>query len=333
MFPGRQAVYHFRDEQLGLSMFFVRDSHGDAGISIGGCRAKHYQSEMAALEDARRLARNMTYKYKAIGLGFGGLKAVVYQLDDARRPESFRRIGEWLEQFDGSCYLGTDVGTCDEDMSRAAEVSPHIIGGPVTVEGGTFAQLAATGVIEGLRSALMLPPTESNLQGRSGFVIGLGNIGIEIASQLILAGCTVSGYDPRRDRRVIAEAIGVEWKSSHLHGQYDFVIPCGYGGDISGRDATRIETRAIGGAANNPLQAGAEEILTDRGIRYSPDFIISSGAIVLDDRIVSGERATIAEGLQRLHRIPLLLSYVFLESQRTKRLPSEIAAWAIGVDS
>src|SRR5690606_41768536 len=62
-----------------------RSSDLTLGPALGGCRMWPYDSEEEALVDALRLARGMTYKNAAMGLNFGGGKAVI--LADPRRSE------------------------------------------------------------------------------------------------------------------------------------------------------------------------------------------------------------------------------------------------------
>lgn len=47
------------------------------GPAIGGCRMLPYETEKAALEDAIRLAKSMTYKSAMAGVVYGGGKSVI----------------------------------------------------------------------------------------------------------------------------------------------------------------------------------------------------------------------------------------------------------------
>lgn len=326
-------VNHFRDESLKLGMFLVRDSRGAHGISIGGCRVMNYSTVERALEDAASLARKMTLKYRCLGIGFGGLKAVVYELDATRRASCFQRIGDWIEQFGGSCYLGCDVGSTDTDMQEIAKSTRYVLDLPDLIDGGTFGQLLAIGVCKGLRAALVASAGDESFDGRSAFVIGLGKAGSEIARHLIAAGCEVYGTDRNDDRLKSALSLGVvphRWTGRNRN---DFIVPCGDGGSLSLEDASLLDARIVGGAENSPMQEGVEDFIFSRGILYAPDFIISSGAVVLDDRIVSGQRGTFEEGVRRLERIPELLDEVFRVSKLNHCTTSEAALRIVGMDS
>ena len=84
-FDAHEGVHFFRDEQAGLSAIIaVHSTHlGPAG---GGTRFWHYTESDAALTDALRLSKGMSYKNAMAGLKMGGGKAVI--LADAARTKT-----------------------------------------------------------------------------------------------------------------------------------------------------------------------------------------------------------------------------------------------------
>src|SRR5690606_40399066 len=81
---GHEQVAFCHDRVSGLkAIIAIHDT--TLGPALGGCRMWPYDSEEEALVDALRLARGMTYKNAAMGLNFGGGKAVI--LADPRRSE------------------------------------------------------------------------------------------------------------------------------------------------------------------------------------------------------------------------------------------------------
>jgi leucine dehydrogenase len=81
------------------------------GPATGGTRMWTYASEEAAIMDALRLARGMTYKYAAAGLDFGGGKAVI--IGDPKKDKSealLRAFGRMINQLGGEYQTGEDVG-------------------------------------------------------------------------------------------------------------------------------------------------------------------------------------------------------------------------------
>ncbi|WP_375291302.1 Glu/Leu/Phe/Val dehydrogenase dimerization domain-containing protein [Qipengyuania sp.] len=74
-FDGHEQVCHFAEEASGLRA--IAAIHSTAlGPAAGGTRFKAYPSEQAALDDALRLSRAMSYKSALAGLPVGGGKAV-----------------------------------------------------------------------------------------------------------------------------------------------------------------------------------------------------------------------------------------------------------------
>ena len=66
------------------------------GPALGGARLWNYGSEAAALKDALRLSKAMTYKAAVAGLGLGGGKAVIIA-DPEKKTEALRRVSEQMK--------------------------------------------------------------------------------------------------------------------------------------------------------------------------------------------------------------------------------------------
>ncbi len=74
-----------QDEQSGLkAIIAIHDT--TLGPALGGTRMWTYENEEAAIEDALRLARGMTYKNAAAGLNLGGGKTVI--IGDPRKTKT-----------------------------------------------------------------------------------------------------------------------------------------------------------------------------------------------------------------------------------------------------
>lgn len=87
------------------------------GPAVGGLRMCTYDSEEAAIMDAMRLARGMTYKYAAAGVNLGGGKAVI--IGDPRTQKSealLRAMARFIQSLGGEYMTGEDVGTTLDDM-------------------------------------------------------------------------------------------------------------------------------------------------------------------------------------------------------------------------
>src|SRR2546430_1222344 len=80
------------------------------GPALGGTRFWNYQSDRAALIDALRLARGMTYKAAVAGLNLGGGKSVIIGDNRTTRREApFRAHGRHVESLKGRCITAEDV--------------------------------------------------------------------------------------------------------------------------------------------------------------------------------------------------------------------------------
>ena len=75
-FDDHEAVHLFRDGPSGLTAIVaIHSTH--LGPSAGGTRFWHYPDKQAAITDALRLSRGMSYKNAMAGLPMGGGKAVI----------------------------------------------------------------------------------------------------------------------------------------------------------------------------------------------------------------------------------------------------------------
>lgn len=71
-----EQVVICQDKESGLkAIIAIHDT--TLGPALGGTRMWTYESEEAAIEDALRLAKGMTYKNAAAGLNLGGGKTVI----------------------------------------------------------------------------------------------------------------------------------------------------------------------------------------------------------------------------------------------------------------
>src|SRR3954463_12120676 len=107
---------HFRlDKATGLrSIIAIPDTR--LGPALGGCRFLPYDSEEAAVIDALRLARGMTYKAALAGLAHGGGKSVLIRPPGRfDRVALFRAFGRAIDDLRGHYITAEDSGTGLED--------------------------------------------------------------------------------------------------------------------------------------------------------------------------------------------------------------------------
>src|SRR4051794_41019499 len=85
-FDDHEQVTFFSDARAGLRAIVAIHRSGPLGMAGGGCRFWPYRDEAAAVRDALRLARAMTYKLALADIPSGGAKAVV--IGDPLRDKS-----------------------------------------------------------------------------------------------------------------------------------------------------------------------------------------------------------------------------------------------------
>src|SRR6201985_2184154 len=94
---GHKKVVFCSDPDSGLkAIIAIHDT--TLGPALGGTRMWTYASEEAAIEDALRLAKGMTYKNAAAGLNLGGGKTVI--IGDPKKDkneEMFRAFGRYIQ--------------------------------------------------------------------------------------------------------------------------------------------------------------------------------------------------------------------------------------------
>ncbi|WP_051189082.1 Leu/Phe/Val dehydrogenase [Halalkalibacillus halophilus] len=261
------------------------------GPAIGGCRMQPYEDFDAALEDALRLSKGMSYKCAAADVDFGGGKAVIIgDPQTEKTPELFRAFGQYVESLHGRFYTGTDMGTTIEDFVHAMKETNHIVGLPEEYGGGGDSSIpTAEGVIYGLKATIRMLFGHEELQPVTYAIQGLGKVGFKVAVRLLEEGATIYISDIVQDNVDSLQEHAMKSSGSlHIvdlndiyHQQADIFIPCALGGIINDATIEQFQFKAIAGSANNQLlkeEHGAE--LAKRGILYAPDYIINSGGLI-----------------------------------------------------
>src|SRR5579872_6760699 len=171
-FFGHLAAYdygevHFKlDKATGLkAIVAIHDSR--LGPALGGCRFLPYETDEAAVVDALRLARGMTYKAALAGLAHGGGKSVLIRPKGAfDRAALFRAFGEFVEDLGGHYITAEDSGTGLEDMEVIRTVTKHVTGVEVGNGGsGDPSPFTALGVRRGIEACVKFKLKKESLQG------------------------------------------------------------------------------------------------------------------------------------------------------------------------
>src|SRR5213593_4026609 len=253
------------------------------GPALGGTRFWNYQSDRAALIDALRLARGMTYKAAVAGLNLGGGKSVLIgDNKTTRREPLFRAHGRHIESLKGRYITAEDVGTTTADMEYVKAETDHVTG--LIGKSGDPSPVTAYGVYRGIKACARHRTGSDAVAGKTVALQGCGSVGYHLAKLLAAEGArlVVTDIDPERVRRVVDECRAQAVPPDDIYGvRADVFAPCALGAVINDATLPRLQVEIVAGGANNQL---AEErhgdLLEARGITYAPDYVINAGGLV-----------------------------------------------------
>jgi leucine dehydrogenase len=278
-----------RGTRSGLYTFIAVHSTA-RGASLGGCRMWGYGDSRAAVRDALRLSRAMTFKSAVAGLPLGGGKGVIMlpagapELPPGRRRDALLDFGDSVAQLGGRYVTAEDVGTSDGDMTVIAERTEHVAGLSLERGGsGDPSPWTALGVETAIRVAAERLWGTGDLTGRSIAVVGLGHVGGALARGLAAGGAALTVADVAPGKAALARELGAGWAAPEaaLRGDVDIVAPCALGGVLDHDTVPALRCRAVAGAANNQLASeDVAERLQARGILWVPDFVANAGGII-----------------------------------------------------
>jgi leucine dehydrogenase len=256
------------------------------GPSLGGCRFIQYDSDEAAVVDALRLARGMTYKAALAGLPHGGGKSVIMRpAQHFDRVALFRAFGKFIDDLRGHYITAEDSGTGLEDMEVIRSVTKWVTGvDPSHGGSGDPSPFTALGVRRGIEACVEHKLGKATLAGVHVVVQGVGHVGYHLCKELHVAGAklTVADVDPLKAERAHRE-FGA--KLVPLEGIFDVdcdvFAPCALGSAMNDDTIPRLKARIVAGAANNQLAVPRHgDDLHARGILYAPDYAINAGGLI-----------------------------------------------------
>jgi len=249
-----------------------------------------YPNPDAAVRDALRLSRAMTFKSAVAGLPLGGGKGVIMLPEGSAPPEGEDRravlldFGETIDALHGAYVTAEDVGTSEPDMQVIAEATPHVSGlDPARGGSGDPSPWTAIGVEAAIRAACERVWGSTSLEGRTVAVVGLGSVGGALARMLAEGGARLVVADIDARRRALADELGARWTdpAAALTADVDVLAPCALGGVLNDDTVPLLRCRAIAGAANNQLATErVGEQLAAREILWVPDFVANAGGII-----------------------------------------------------
>ncbi len=328
-YDGHEEVAFFADKATGYrGLIAIHDS--TLGPACGGTRMWAYADSTAALTDALRLSRGMSYKNAMAELPLGGGKSVI--IGDARTQKSaavMRAHGRAVEQMDGRYVTAMDVGMTEADMETIASVTKHVAGyAQAGKSGGDPSPMTAWGVFCGIKAAVAFVNGSDDMKGLTVAIQGVGNVGYDTARHLKEAGASliVADVNEKNVARAV-ETLGAKAVSPdaiHAEGA-DVFAPCALGAILNDKTIPEIKARIVAGGANNQLARPDVHgpAVTARGILYAPDYVINGGGIIR----VCGQIYdwTDADIRARTTRIGATLTEVFAAAKLESRPTHEVA--------
>ena len=286
-FDYEQIIFH-NDNETGLkAITVIHDT--TLGPALGGSRYWQYDNDADAIRDALRLARGMTYKNAASGLGLGGGKSVIIKDPDNQPNEEamFRAFGRYVEGLNGRYITAADVGTAVREMDYIYSETKNVVGtGLKPGTSGNPSPATAHGVYMGMKAAAKKAFGTDSLEGRTILLEGLGKVGSILAEKILAEGARVIATDIFEEPRERGKELGCEIVSPEELFTYeaDIYSPNALGATVNDDMIAKLKElniKVIAGGANNQL---AEErhgdMVHEAGIIYTPDFILNSGGVI-----------------------------------------------------
>jgi leucine dehydrogenase len=249
-----------------------------------------YDDSRAAVRDALRLSRGMTYKSAVAGLPLGGGKGVIMLPPDGaelglrRRRAVLHDFADTVEALQGRYVTAEDVGTSTRDMQAIAQVTRHVSGLPRRQGGsGDPSPWTALGVEAAILACCERSFGTTSMRGRSVAVVGLGHVGLRLARLLARRRAQLVVADIDEAKRDAADRLGARWMTpaQALVAGVDVLAPCALGGVLDHESVPRLQAQVVAGAANNQLADDAvADLLSARGILWAPDFVVNAGGII-----------------------------------------------------
>lgn len=258
------------------------------GPAIGGCRFIAYPDTNAAIRDAMRLARGMTYKAAISKLPHGGGKAVIIRppdLDAERRQSLFEGYAQFIDSLGGRYITCEDSGTGVGDMNVVRTQTDHVLGyDPDSGSSGDPSPLTALGVRRGIEASVKFRYDRDDLDGLRVAIQGVGHVGYFLARELDALGAdlTVTDIDDAAMQRCADEFDAEMVEPDAIYDvDCDILAPCALGAVLNDETIPRLRCDIVAGASNNQLarpRHGAA--VKERGILYAPDYALNAGGLI-----------------------------------------------------
>jgi len=272
------------DKKTGLRAI-VAIHNLNRGPAIGGCRIATYETVDRAIEDALRLGYMMSYKAAINNLPHGGAKAVIIKPKVIKDREAlFEKFGEFVNDLGGRYLTAVDSGTSPADMDIISRRTPFVT--CTTKLGGDSdpSPLTAFGVRRAIEASVKFKLGQESLEGIHVAIQGAGHVGYYLAKELHERGAKLTMTDINQvslQRCVEEFGASVCAPDDIYHVEADVFAPCALGAVLNLRTINQLRVPIVAGSANNQLShSHYGTLMHERGILYSPDFLINAGGLI-----------------------------------------------------
>jgi leucine dehydrogenase len=296
------------------------------GPALGGCRFIEYPNTQAAIQDAMRLARGMSFKAASVDLPLGGGKSVIIKPKGSfDRIQYMHQFGRFVNELNGRYITALDSGTELADMDIIGEHTPHVAS--LSKYDGDPSPSTAKGILRGIQASVAFKLGKDKLQGIHVAIQGLGHVGFSLAKHLYELGAnlTVADVSSAVVDRAVREFGAKSVSTEQIHKvPCDVFAPCALGAIINDFTISQLQTTIIAGAANNQLAHTYHgKNLHDKGILFAVDYVINSGGLIF---AASKYLQTPEEQMsQKIDAIYDHLTEIFTRSAQENLPTSEIA--------
>ncbi|WP_274423379.1 Glu/Leu/Phe/Val family dehydrogenase [Chelativorans sp. YIM 93263] len=328
-FDGHERIWCGRDETCGLTAIVA--IHNTAlGPALGGTRIWRHETFEAALTDALRLSRGMTYKAAVAGLPLGGGKAVIIADPKTEKNENLlTAYARMLSALEGQFFTAEDVGMTLADADFLRSKTSNVVG---TTKGGSGNPSPATaeGVFLGLKAALKHRRGSGDLSRVRVAVQGLGSVGWVLCEKLRAEGAllTVCDVDETRMQSAREAFDATPVPADRITAvECDIFAPCALGGVISDETIPGLKAQIIAGSANNQLARHEDaRALMERRVLYVPDYVINAGGLINVATDLSPGGYNRQAAMQKVAKIPKAVTAILSRAEAQSRPTNDVAA-------
>lgn len=296
------------------------------GPALGGCRFIEYPDLEAAIHDAMRLARGMSYKAALANLPLGGGKSVIIKPKGPFDREAYMHsFGQFIQDLNGRYITALDSGTVLADMDLIAMHTPYVAS--LSKYDGNPSPFTAKGVVRGIQAAVAFQLQKDSLKGLHIAIQGLGQVGYHVAKYLHEMGAilTVADVSEEAVQKAHAEFGARVVATQDIHKvACDVFSPCALGAIINDLSITQLQTTIIAGAANNQLAHSYHgKMLQEKGILFAVDYVINAGGLIFAAAKYLHSHEN--EVNEKINQIYDSLTEIFIKAKASNTPTNEIA--------